>query len=388
METVKPEIVNEIEFIPTTNRHSEVVDPYTSDFRATISVKVGNIVKTLTLAQNSKYHSSEGRYGTPEYKESWDEQWSGLYHKAENPFQDVIDSGLIDINFSEVITKYDEKVAEAKKHKEQLKKEAEKARIAELKEKYKTCWALQLNKLLAEEKNKTLVEKRKEIKIVSCTEDSYLKHGGVATAEFWYKNLFTNVSIYDGKYEWTGAYEHIPGKEGIDYHRIADGKARRSKWVMTTLVKFVEAVDEFLKNREYQNKSQNEAYLKRRKEVKILEETCGFPITVIKKEKYSKDYGRSRSSRRWTEYTYMLVTKIADSEYGDYKGIKVNTTTETEYVNNIRTEIPNTRSFSIENINKKLSKEQFNIILGVLLENETVYKVTKKEDKTKKVETE
>ena len=357
--TVKLELVNEITFVPDTYKDEER-SPYKSNYEATVSAKIGNVVKELTFAQNSKYRSSEGQYGTPEYKESWTEEWSGFKDSKGNPFQDLIDAGM-SIDFDEVIQKYNVKVKKAKEHQIQLKKEAEEKLIAKRKEEYKTCWPLTLQDALETEKNKIIKAKKNEITIIPCSEESYIKGG--ASAEFVYKEHTVSVRVYDGKYEWNA-------------RELGNYKTRRYTWPMTALLKFIQVVDEHVATKEYETNKNNEPKLKRQARTKLLSEVCGQPVTVFSQEKYSSDrYNRVRGRRNWTEYTYMLVTKVAE-KYGDPEGYEINTETDTDWKDGKHQEIPGTRTYSIRTL-RKLSEEQFKSILDILLKDKKVIKLKK-----------
>ena len=373
MEKLKPEFVNDITFLTEKDRRGNVTSIYTDDFRAIVSVKIGNAVKELMLAQNSEYVPSTG-YGTPDYKESFTRKWSGLYHRIENPFQDLITAG-IEIDFSEIIFRYGVEVVKAKLYLEDIKKENEEKRIVLAKENYKTSWPVLFKAKLEAERNKTIKAAKDLIVVIPSTEKDYV-YSGNTFVDVFYKSFKIRIYHEGGKFCSRSACEIKPDDKE-DYIFF---KEKKSIQQMTILLKFIEEVDNLLVTREYVKKKTDTEYQKRREIVKILEEASGYPVTTFKKEEYSRN--RNASPRNWIEYSYKLVTSIPDSQYGIYEGINVGTYVATvfdsekqEYV-----EDPTGRKYSIEGI-RNLSKEQFKKILDVLLESKIVLNVNIKEDK-------
>jgi len=372
--TLKAEMVNDITFIPSKGRYNTPDEPYTWNYKAEVSVKAGNVVKEIEL-ECEREHVYATRDKDDNLIEShYIPKNPNLTSRSSEQFDDLVNAG-ISIDFSEIIAKYTEMLEEAVKHEKEIKKEAEIKRIIKFKEKYKTCWVLTAKDLLAKDKNKVLQNRRDKIKLIPCSEESFVRtEKGHMT--FVYRNFRTDVSFYDKKYEWRSAYEDtgkVKDGEKVKEHRsISNGKTKRSVNLMTILLKYIEAVDDFITSREYIIKRRDDEYIKRREFVKLLEGACGRAVTTFKKEEYSRHRG---SSSHWTKYTFRLITKLPKGKYDDPVGLRINSDMDTEYKDGKNVEIG--RTYSIEGF-RGLDLEQFNGILAILLKGKNVLKVTKK----------
>jgi len=345
------EVVNEITF-----QKGRADSPYNYEYLAEVSVKVGNTVKEIKLEYSKDYDSEGHPYVCR------------LTNYTLQQFDDIIKAG-IEIDFSTVLKEYGVLVEKAKEHEKELKEAQEKIRVEKYKKLYKSCWAVTLRNELYKDKNKTLKAKRDEVIIHPCNEEYFVKHEK-CNVVFSYRGFTTGVSDWSGKLEWQNA------KENGEHQRINEGKAKRSIHPLTLLLKFIEAVDDFITTREYTNKRDNKALLERRAQARLLAEVTGHPVTILKKREYSK-YGRNNS---WMSYSYMLVTKLPENEYSEYEGYKISTEIGTSYEDGKHVEITGTRTYSLRGLNK-LTEAQFKGILNILLENTEVLKATKKSDK-------
>lgn len=384
--TLIAEFVNELTFIPETNRRfrqDEITAPYQSDYEAEVAVKIGNTVKEIKLHIHKEYHSSEGEWQTPEYKESWTELIPKLTRGSMAQFDGMTEAG-VDIDFSDIISQYTAMVEEAKKHEEQIKKDKLVALDKDRRKKYKTSWPVTLQNTIDIDRNKTIIAERENLTITPVTEDEYAENGWY-WAKIAYKGFQTKLEICDGKYEWQGAHEdkgviNEEGKKVMDYARLNDNKKKRAAHPAVAIRKYLEEVNEYISNREYRKNRSNKEYLARRKEVKMLEKACGFPVATNSERKYSRDHrGRSNNSS-WMVYTYLVVTKLSDSGYSSNSGITINTESEKEYKDGEYNEVPNTRTYTIGGF-RNLDLEQFKGILTLLLKGKKVITVTKANNK-------
>jgi len=339
------ELVNDIEFIKSGD------DLYSYSYRARAAIKVGNTVKEISLEYTRDYISGEG----------YSEYQCRLTNNSKQQFEDIEAAG-IEIDFTKLLDKYEMMVMKAIEHQKNIKIEVEILRVIDFKRRYKTCWAIEAKDLLYKDKNKYLISKRDEVIITPCSEEYFIKNES-AKATFEYKGFKTDVVIYNKKFEWGGAYE------SKEYRRINEGKNKRSVHLMTVLLKFIEAVNDFIISQEYATKRNDKEAIERREMAQLLEGFAGYPVTIMKK--------RIKRYNSWG-YSYFYLIEVSQSDYeSGYKGFNIATTTKRKYVDGKYEEVPNSRTFSINELSG-LSKKQFNGILVLLLEDVKIITAKKK----------
>jgi len=381
MPVLKPDFVNEIEFLPETNRRDEVISPYKSDYRARVSLKINNSVKEVVLAQNSEYISSQGRYGTDDYKDSYTKKWSGLYYRNDDPFQELVDAGF-NVDYSEIVAQYDAMVEKAKERQKQLDEEKEARRIIAAKEEYKNAWIHSFRDTVFADKNKAVAKVRDSVEFTPSTEELFLKQGSLWVV-IKYKDYNTAVKKNDGKYEWEGSHRltgevNEEGKPKKVYESINYGKRKRLKWEGSITQKFVEAVDDEIASNDSAIKRKAEEKQSRQNVRKILKDASGYPVTILMENKWERNrYGSG--PRSWIEYSYMIITELKEDKWSKHTGVKVDTFMETEYKDGKRSEIG--RAYKVGGF--KVNVKQFRGILDILLEGKEAIDTKKPAEATK-----
>ena len=379
--TLKAEFVNEIEFeqeferIRAYSSETKVVHPYVSEYKATVSVKVGNTVKQITLGENHEYISSEGRYGDDDYKESYYKDYIGLHYREINPFQSIIDAG-IEIDFSDIFVQYEIMLKEAKRHEMVIKRAKNINRIRARKAEYQNSWPIVFKSIIEKDKNKKIQDAFPKTKFKPISEKNFVVENDSLSLKLIYRGFDTGIWIEGGSYVFQDAYE-VPkdAKREYTHHRqITNGKRRKAKREGTTFLRFTEAVDNYIARRESQLDEDTKARLKRKEEKEYLEKVSGYPVTILVEDKSRYDYRRIYQGS-YKVFTYKIVEKKTTSKYDTkYEGITIDFIADFEWKDGEHVEVPGTRTFSIKNLDK-LSKEQFKQILDILLKGKELGKV-------------
>lgn len=367
--TLKAEFVNEFEFVPEKQKVSrfsdemKVIAPYTSDFKATVAVKIGNAVKNLTFKENNKYISSQYlEDGTR--KPSLDVYWLGI-DKNTNPFEDLENMGIA-VDYLEVLMQYQKLVEEAKHRKLLMERYEKWERIREAKKSLKESWIHDFEGIIKADKNKNIKAAVKETEFIPSKEWNKkhyvtIKYRGVAVP---IHKIAGSFCFNNEKYEYD--MKPFDVKTG-NSAEISEGKLKRAKREGTLFLKAIEAIDErnaIIKSRIERRKNQ----VKETEEKRLfLEKVCGHHVHMEEKTEYPR-----RNSHRTQPYmfqTFWLITEQPESKYSSFKGIKID---YSDYNEKIR--------FSI-NGKFDLREDQFKKIIEILLDGRKPFtKVVKPKD--------
>jgi hypothetical protein len=370
--TIKAEFENEISFIPKTNRFNSISTwPYTSDYRAQVTLRVGNLVKEVILEVNEEWFPSSGKFGTDNYVDSHYEKSIG-FPTHENYFKTLEEAGL-EIDFSDIFKQYEKMIEEAKMHEKVLKRAIEWKKIREKKEKYDNAWIHGIESELKADKNKHIrkalekttfkpLDKRRFISYDTSLNIAVTYNG--FTGYFFKENdsfSFYGHSVYE-------LPEGVEVENKYTYKReIAEGKTRKAKRIGTLFLKFVNEVDSYISTREYKKNKQNKAEEERKAKKELLKKVSGFPIQLYKENKYRHSFNRRGPGESYIVYNYYIITDQPEYSFSDPTGFKINTEIKTEYKDGEHIEIPGSRTFSINTI-FGLSEKQFKSIIDILME--------------------
>jgi hypothetical protein len=372
--TLKAEIVTEFVFEPeySSRRYGskDVVAPYRSDYRATVGVRVGNTVKEITFRTLSKYMSSyQNENG------HWDSRNDLEYMAMDervNPFEELENVGIA-IDYMDVLVQYQEAVEVAKYRMTLHTRYRNWETIRRNKKEYANSWMHEVVHTLKADKNKRIQTALKNTTFEVKSLEKFLSHASHAVT-VTYKGVTGSIFMENGGYTFDGesTYKFPKDYDGQNSynHRftIADGKKRRAKRLGTLYLKFVEEVDYELNQREARaNRKKSEAEQRAEKKAR-LSEIAGYPLVILKSEKYNRDH-RGYRTESYYEYTYFILTKQPETSYGSPEGFSIDEHIERVYIGDGKHKNVGV-NYSIKNLNN-LSETQLKSILDILMEGKT-----------------
>ena len=352
--TLKAQSVNAYEFTKPRGYRSN--DLYESDFDAEVMVKVGNAVKDIKLRIHRDYVSSTGEYNTPTYVDSHYTPYAPQVYR--NSFSELKEAG-IEIDFSDVLAEYQAEVWIAKATQKKAKATRKAKAKAERREGYHTSWPFKFVEVIAKDPNKKI--KAANFRLSTPGKFDFI-HRGESFVQVTYKGIVGYISREDGRYIFKDGRGTEKNERGyFETFAVTDGKVRRAKREGTTLLKFLEAVDEYFAIREARKTRAQKQKEARAEFKKKLEKLAGYPVVEFMETRYRKNNrGMNQYDQEYKEYSYKIVTKQPDSHYGSAEGLKIS---ENTY---------NGETYSINGLGG-LSKKEFKAILTILLENKEVF---------------
>jgi len=352
--TLTAEIVTDFEFEEPRSFNRRRGDLYTNDFEAEVGVKVGNKVATLTLRITRDYVGSTGEYGTPTYVASHYTPYGPSI--SNNKFESLEEAG-IEIDFSEVLSTYQAEVWKAKDKQKKHKAEAKAALKAQRKAEYSETWPFGFINRIEKDPNKKI--KFADFTLTPMGKGVYI-HQGDTFLRVTYRGLIGTITRESDRYVWTDARRvNDPKDSYVSPIRVSNGKTRKAKRAGTILLKFLEAVDEYIVIKEARKtRAQKEADKREAKRLE-LEKAAGYPVVLTSETKYNHDrYSRRNGTETYQEYKNWIVTEQPDSRYGSHKGYRIG--------------VDYDKNFSINGLHN-LSKEKFTAILAILMEGKRAF---------------
>lgn len=286
--TLKAELVNDILFEKKSRGYRSIPE-YSYDLLFKASVKVGNVVKDVTLRYEKEY--SDGKY---EYTHTLN----------SNNFADLKSAG-IEIDFSDVMESY--KIAVANNLELQAKEKKEKAAKDKIQRgiDWDNSWMHSL---------KREVENDKKLKIKSFTltpasKTKVMDDNERQTLTLKYQNINVRIyfDTYEKKYTFENGYERTPTKEyptSVKTLYITDSKVRRGKNGLTLIRKAFDQIDEYTAIRVNTKKRLSSESATREKDVAELSKLTGLTVTAEEVYKH-REYG-PRHDRGYYVWQYRL----------------------------------------------------------------------------------
>lgn len=320
--TLKAEMVNEIEFIPAKewigNKRVDV--DHGSDFKAKVSVKVGNAVEEITLAENSSYRSSYRRktrtpkeiskYGETMHVRGHTRTWTGL-QKHSQSFKTLKEAG-IGVDYSDVLEQF-KQIVKTEKHRDVLKKRLENwKKIRKIKEMYPNRWFHNFESIIRSDRNKNIKSVIDEVTFEKPSLEKYIDKP-VSWVKITYKDHIIIFTKKDGSFEYSDRNNNT-------------GRTRRAKREGTIFLKAITgiqeqlAAEEYLKKKRIEEKNENES-------IRLhLSEVLGLPVVMKEDTEYYHDRRNSRNCTSYKVAKYYLVLKQPENYYSSFKGIEVRAT--------------------------------------------------------------
>jgi len=344
--TLKAEKVNDFEFEKPTSRYSKN-KLYTDKFDAEISVKVGNAVKDISLRIDRDYISSVGTYDTPEYVEGYDTPYAPEI--SSNGLKELKETG-IEIDFSDILKEYQELVWKAKDEIKANKAKSKREGKALRREQYPTSWPMDFIVSIDKDPNKRIKVADFELKPVGLKQ---FVHNDKSFVQVFYKGVIGHITKEDDRYIWRNAVS--VDKNENDYRdqiNLSGDKVKRAKREGTSLLKFLDAVDEYFAiKKARKTRAQNEETARNEKR-NILQDASGLKVEISKESK-SKHKWNGRYDGSYTYYTYVI------SLNGTYFSVGTEQFDTEQYGEKTR------RTYSIRNFSK-LTLKQFKGIIEIL----------------------
>jgi len=371
--TLKAEIVNEIEFIEKEDRgsryndHKTITHPFDSNFSAKVAVKVGNVVKELTLFEKDDYISGyRGENGM--YVDSTSVKGFAFKNGAAEAFADLENAGIA-IDYSDVWEQY-AKLVEWGRHRKVVIERAENwVRIRARKAKYINSWIHNFVPTLKADKNKKIQAALLNSTFEKASYNSVVVNGNTADLNINYKGYTGTIYVESGSYMFDGTrVRHIPEDATPEQIKdrwsfkteIAEGKVRRAKREGTLYLKFTEEVDYEIAQAESIKKHREKQVSEVEQKRLILEKATGYPVYMNETREYSRD---RRSNHSWLVQKYYLITAQPKDHYSSFKGIQVSCSTGYD-----NPEL----SFSVNGCNN-LREEQFKGIVDILVDGREIF---------------
>ena len=385
--TLKAEFVNEFEFLPKTKRPlysdiGKVIHPYTSDHAATVAVKVGNLVHTIKIKEQTKYvsstHDKDGNWVN-----GYNLEYIDLTDESKTFFATLTDAG-IDVDFSDVYLQYMAQLEKAKEHEVVLQRAKNIETFRKRREEYKTLWIHEFVPTLKADRNKKIQDRITKTKFYKPTEDKYTAKDCGSYIEIHYRGFTAYILRGDGRYTFNTnqVYEFPEGIEIPEHkhnfqrdiihvnHRY-EGAARRAKREGTLYLKLIEAIDQYIETRKAVKSRKNREGNEREEKRVQLEKLAGYPVIIGSTDRYHRDgRGHKDFSNSYKEYSYSIIFEQPSSEFSDPKGYRIDSEEKTKYVDGKHVVIGIT--YSINNI-YKLNEDKFKSILDILLEGKEVF---------------
>jgi len=389
---LKAEFVNEIEFIPSYkfNRFQEkkdILSPYNSDFEAVVAVKVGNLVHTITLSEQIKYVSSSYNKNN-EYVGGYDLIYYDLSKESKKLFKSILDAG-IQINFNDIYTQYFKDIEIAKHKLAVIARAKSIAVIAKRREEYKTSWIQTFESVISGDKNKKIQEGLSHTSFKKSSEEKALMDMYAVTVT--YRGFTTNFFKDEDSFKYnTGSVYELPEGENIhtaenvySFQRIINPnnkgynhKDRKMKKAGSLFFKYMAEIDSYIGSRTSRITRLSKEETERNEKRDDLIMVSGLPVHIFSETKYSKDHNGRSTGEHYKVYSYVIVTKQPKYSHSAPDGFSISSHQPQKYNSTSETYEPlGEKEYSIRGL-CKLSKEQFQGILKILMENmEAIKKV-------------
>lgn len=300
----KATIVNEFEFEP-----KGIGSDYSrNDFRAKIAVQVGNAIKNTTIFIHDEYHYAEKDVDGTILKESYHTHTPTLNPKDFEHLKMVVD-----IDFSEVISKYKVAVEAERLRMENLKRAEELKRLQAKGVEYDNSWIHTFESIVNADKNKEIkTSLLTGVKFTIPTKENIVSDKIGTSILLEYRNI--KVSIFkDGVND--GAYFFNNGKkieaDGITekYISIAEGKQINGKTIGNIFLKLIQKINLHYDEIEYKNNKTNKEEAERKAYIQLLTDATNEVIYSIPRWKNNTDYRGRVKDGGYYEYTYFIDIK-------------------------------------------------------------------------------
>jgi hypothetical protein len=347
--TLKAELINEFEFASSSYRNK--VNRYHRDWRADVTIKVGNSVEKVKCFINDEYHGSEG-YGTPDYKAGYNTYTPTVDLSS---FAQLKEAG-IEIDIVDVLIEYNKALELVKI---QVKADEEEAgRLAKIKrgEQYDSCWLQSFNDNVRNAGNKTI--DNAVFTLTKVSRDEVVNKGASNSIAIKYKGITGSITMEERKFIYIGAqqnYLKADNTTGSMHAEISDYKTRRAKKEATLVKKFIDEVDSYIDRRDYKKNEAIKQKLNEKAKSNILSDTSGLEVTV------SEQYRHNRYARRGQEGYYVTEYSVQINE----EKYSVGTSVPSQYNSETQQREDLERVYSIRSFDN-LTKEKFLGIIKVL----------------------
>jgi hypothetical protein len=281
---------------------------YTSDFRASLTVKIGTDARKLTFSKSTKYHSDE--YEKNEkgervlVKKSYHEDIIGI-NPYTHPFEDL-EKVSIAVDVKALVAEYtgmlDFAIADQKRIKQEKFEKA-----------YKNAWIHNgLNEVL---------NSKKYIPEVTVTKSEMGKPDNYSNNQYLaltltYKEKKATITkevvtvggggrLYGGSHETRfKLYGNItPGYNGRYYRTLE-----------TCLVKFMAMVDESIAIQNATLTRAQKEQKEREDRAEELSKIFGYPIAIQSKDNYDRNYRGGRGNGTWKSYSYYIKVMAVEEK--------------------------------------------------------------------------
>jgi hypothetical protein len=287
---------------------------YMDNYRATLTVKIGNDARKLHFNKTSKYHTSE--YGLNEkgervcLKESWDEELVGI-DPYTHPFEDLEKLGIV-VDTTALVDEYTSKLLVAMAEQDTLKRE-------KFVKNYENSWIHKgLTEILTSKKYKGEVDVKKSE--MGTYEEGSRTHQLTLTYKGQEVRVTKETVSVGGRH---GGFEMRYKMEG----RITPGyRGKYYRTLETCLVKFIAMVDQALAIQSATLTHAQKLEAERTAAAEKLGATFGMKASFTVEEKYCSNRRSYRDrNNKYTEVSYWLHSngkkyKVANSYRNSEKG--------------------------------------------------------------------
>ena len=361
--TLKAEFVNEMEFVPSIergnrgNNFKEITLPFDNKFTASVSVKVGNLVKELIIENKDKYidgyHDKDGNYISSTYI-------AGPQFRNGDAFLELTSAG-IEIDFSNVWLQY-QKMLEKGEHMQKVQKRLDRWNtIRNRRNVYINSWVQNFESILRNDTNKQIQAALLSTSFSKTSMKAFTNPDAMTSlsVEVNYKGYKVDFEMEDGSFIFRG-YAVNNSDENVKRTSIEDGKKRRAKREGTLFLKYVQAIDAYIATTEYQKKKREEQISDTEKKRLMLEKASGYPVFMKEEMEYSRNHTGRHSGHSWMTQKFYLVTKQPESYYDSFKGIQIST------------DGGENPKFTVKGCND-LREDQFKTIVDVLVDGREIF---------------
>lgn len=369
--TLTAEIVTEFIFAPEYKTRlagsptKEIIAPYHSNYKATVGVKVGNIVKEISISMRTKYMSSYS-----DENGRWQSREDLQYVHIENkPFAELEEAGIL-VDLTPVLEQYQANVGVAEHHMALHNRYQKWIKIRRAKQEYMHSWMHRAEADLKADKNKKIHDALEHTTIEVKSLEKFLATSTHAI-NVNYKGISTNIFIRNNGFVFDGnsAYKLPKNWDGSDMYQyrfdIANGTNRKSKTLGSLFLKYVQAVDLELEKREARLNRLSREQQARKDKKERLEKLTGYPIVILVNKRYVKNNRGYNTDEAYNVYTYAVLTDQPTSKYAEPKYFSVNENTQS-----VKNEEETISTYSVNNING-LTVDQMKRILDILMEGKT-----------------
>lgn len=308
--TLKAEKVNEFEFVRETSKYTinSNKHTYTDDRKALVSVKIGNSVVNTHIKLVSEWINQEKVF-TPTV--------------CKRDFETLLQAG-IEIDFSEVITSYNEELAKVEVIIAKEKADYDAAVLAKKIESYNNAWIHTFTSQLAADKSRKIKALLPLVTFAKTEKEPFLK-GVNLSVTVSYKGIDTDITHIGDAYVFGGGYTGVePNRRWI---RITP-KDKKAKNAGTIFLKLIEAIDDRERNIKYERTQAKKEEFERDVRKEVLELASGEKVKIFEETKYEKKYGvrsvQTDYSKPYKVYRYQITlgSRKININYSDREGEK------------------------------------------------------------------